>query len=62
MWILTTQIAEEIRSASAHDVVVCDRSVLDIAKAGRLLDWRPAVGLAEGLSRTYQHIARGEAA
>jgi len=37
-------------------------SVLDIAKAGRLLDWRPAVGLAEGLSRTYQHIARGEAA
>lgn len=29
MWILTTQIAEEIRSASAHDVVVCDRSVLD---------------------------------
>jgi thymidylate kinase len=29
MWILTTQIAEEIRSASQHDVVVCDRSVLD---------------------------------
>ena len=28
-WILMTQIAEEIRSASTHDVVVCDRSVLD---------------------------------
>ena len=29
VWILTTQIAEEIRSASGHEVVVCDRSVLD---------------------------------
>jgi len=29
MWILTTQIAEEIRSAVHHEVVVCDRSVLD---------------------------------
>lgn len=29
MWILATQMAEEIRSASQHDVVVCDRSVLD---------------------------------
>jgi nicotinamide riboside kinase len=29
MWILSTQIAEEIRSAVHHDVVVCDRSVLD---------------------------------
>jgi thymidylate kinase len=28
-WILMTQVAEEIRSASQHDVVVCDRSVLD---------------------------------
>jgi len=28
-WILMTQVAEEIRSANAHDVVVCDRSVLD---------------------------------
>jgi len=28
-WILMTQVAEEIRSASAHDAVVCDRSVLD---------------------------------
>lgn len=28
-WILMTQVAEEIRSASHHDVVVCDRSVLD---------------------------------
>jgi nicotinamide riboside kinase len=29
LWILTTQIAEEIRSASRHEAVVCDRSVLD---------------------------------
>jgi len=29
MWILATQIAEEIRSGSQHDVVVCDRSALD---------------------------------
>ena len=28
-WILMTQIAEEIRSGSQHDVVVCDRAVLD---------------------------------
>src|SRR5512136_3167087 len=28
-WILATQVAEEIRSDSQHDVVVCDRSVLD---------------------------------
>ncbi|HEX9082258.1 MAG TPA: AAA family ATPase, partial [Holophagaceae bacterium] len=28
-WIFLTQMAEEIRSASQHDVVVCDRSVLD---------------------------------
>ena len=28
-WILTTQVAEEIRSASQNAAVVCDRSVLD---------------------------------
>ena len=28
-WILMTQIAEEIRSQAHHEVVVCDRSVLD---------------------------------
>ena len=28
-WILMTQIAEEIRSASQNRIVVCDRSVLD---------------------------------
>jgi predicted ATPase len=28
-WILMSQVAEEIRSASQSDVVVCDRSVLD---------------------------------
>ena len=29
LWILATQIAEEIRSAAHHEVVICDRSVLD---------------------------------
>src|SRR5258708_39159150 len=28
-WILMTQVAEEIKSASQHAGVVCDRSVLD---------------------------------
>jgi len=28
-WILTTQIAEEIRSTNSHQVSVCDRSALD---------------------------------
>jgi len=28
-WIFFTQMAEEIRSGSQHDVLVCDRSVLD---------------------------------
>jgi thymidylate kinase len=28
-WILATQVAEEIRSASQHEVVVCDRSAID---------------------------------
>src|SRR5512146_1262473 len=28
-WILMTQVAEEIRSTAQHEVVVCDRSVLD---------------------------------
>ena len=29
LWILTTQVSEEIRSSAHHRVVVCDRSVLD---------------------------------
>ena len=29
LWILTTQVAEEIRSAAEHEAVICDRSVLD---------------------------------
>jgi nicotinamide riboside kinase len=29
LWILMTQVAEEIRAASQHQVVVCDRSALD---------------------------------
>jgi UDP-glucose 4-epimerase len=31
-----------------------DRSVLDISLANRLLDWQPEVGIAEGLSRTWE--------
>ena len=39
-WILHTQIAEEIASASSYEAVICDRSVLDnyaylVHKAGR---------------------------
>lgn len=38
-WILMTQVAEEVRSAASHDVVICDRSVLDnyayLVHAGR---------------------------
>ncbi|MBK5256268.1 MAG: AAA family ATPase, partial [Vicinamibacteria bacterium] len=29
LWILTTQVAEEIRALSHSDVVVCDRAALD---------------------------------
>ncbi len=29
LWILTTQVAEEIRAASHSDLVVCDRAALD---------------------------------
>src|SRR5512140_2061688 len=29
LWILTSQVAEEIRSSAHHEVVICDRSVLD---------------------------------
>src|SRR5512144_2918685 len=29
LWILMSQVAEEIRSSAHHEVVICDRSVLD---------------------------------
>jgi thymidylate kinase len=29
LWILMSQVAEEIRSSGQHEVVICDRSVLD---------------------------------
>lgn len=34
-------------------------SALRVAKADRVMGWRPEVGLVEGLRRTYAHIARG---
>jgi nicotinamide riboside kinase len=47
-WILHTQIAEELASASRHDIVVCDRSVLDnyaylVHKVGRRKDLDPLI-------------------
>ena len=33
------------------------RSVLDVSRAAELLDWRPRVGLAEGLSQTVAWFA-----
>jgi len=54
-WILMTQVAEEIRSASRHDAVVCDRSVLDnyaymVLACGRQAALEPFL---ESWMRTY---------
>ncbi len=54
-WILMTQVAEEIRSASQHPVVVCDRSVLDnyaymVLACGRQ---RPIERLVDYWMKTY---------
>lgn len=54
-WILATQVAEEIRSASQHEVVVCDRSVLDnyaymVFAAGRQ---KPIERFVEYWMKTY---------
>jgi nicotinamide riboside kinase len=43
-WILHTQIAEEIHAVASHDVVLCDRSVLDnycylVQAAGSIRSW-----------------------
>lgn len=47
-WILHTQIAEELVAASRHDVVVCDRSILDnyaylVNKLGRRPELDPLI-------------------
>ena len=54
-WILTTQVAEEIRSAEPHQVVVCDRSALDnyaymVLACGRQ---RPVERFVDWWMRTY---------
>jgi nicotinamide riboside kinase len=54
-WILATQVAEEIRSASRHQVVVCDRSALDnyaymAFACGRQ---KPAEGFVRWWMKTY---------
>lgn len=54
-WILTSQVAEEIRSQSHADVVVCDRSVLDnyaymVLACGRQ---RPVERFVDWWMRTY---------
>lgn len=48
-WILHTQIAEEIAAMAIHEVIVCDRSVLDnyaylVAKVGRRPELDELVG------------------
>jgi nicotinamide riboside kinase len=57
-WILTTQIAEEIRSAAHHQVVVCDRSALDnyaymLLACGRQ---RAFESLTRYWMKTYDHL------
>lgn len=47
-WILHSQIAEEIAAASRHEVVLCDRSVLDnyaymVHQVGRRPEYEPLV-------------------
>lgn len=48
VWILHTQIAEEIEAAAVNEIVVCDRSVLDnyaylVARVGRRPELDPLV-------------------
>jgi nicotinamide riboside kinase len=59
-WILMTQIAEEIRSASRHDAVICDRSVLDnyaymVLASGRQ---RPIERFVDYWMRTYDLLVK----
>ena len=45
----------EYRPAHPADVLT---TWADIAKAGRLLDWKPRVSIEEGLGRAWHGIAR----
>jgi predicted ATPase len=57
-WILATQMAEEIRSGSQHDVVICDRSVLDnyAYLVHRLGPQPPLDAVISHWMRTYTHL------
>jgi UDP-glucose 4-epimerase len=60
------RLAEVLGAVSRHDVTVDyaprrpgeqQESFVDVAKAARLLDWRPTVTLEDGLARTYAAFA-----
>lgn len=60
LWILTTQVAEEIRAANQHPWVVCDRSVIDnyaylVRACGRLPAVEPFV---DHWMRTYDVLVK----
>lgn len=54
-WILHTQIADELVAANRHDVIICDRSVLDNYVYLLLAAGRQSIleGLIDGWMRTY---------
>lgn len=60
LWILTTQVAEEIRSASQHPWVVCDRSVIDnYAYLARACGRQPAIEpFVDHWMRTYDLLVK----
>ena len=60
MWILSTQVAEEIRAASQHEMVLCDRSVLDnYAYLARACGRHPAIEtFVDYWTRTYEWLIK----
>ena len=64
------RLAEVLRAAARRDVTIeyapkrpgeQKDSFIDVAKAAALLQWRPRVGLEEGLARSYAAFAAREA-